>query len=184
MNQTVPDANIRQNSNDIWNYIKNDIDARLAKNPDVVREVSAMSKENFDAFKNELFAKYTDNPNFSVIVEPERETPLQWDSFTSSYVGGEIPAKTRKLRSPEIERIWTAYGEFSKDESQRNPDIAKNAVPLEKLSDEQRKELSEIAEESDSPLLPYLKFDKRYIEAYDAAKDYFYKSARNMQADQ
>ena len=182
-NNGTLDLQARRNPSEIWSHIKNDIDARFAKHPDVVDEVSKMSDEDFKAFQNDLFAKYTDNPKYSVVVGDIPEKRTRWDSFTSSYVDDTPAPKTRKLQSPDIERIWRAYGEYDKEESARDSEIAKYAVPLDKLDDGQREKLSEIAEAEDSPILSYLKFDRQYLEDYNAAKDYFVKEARRMQSD-
>lgn len=182
-NNGTLDLQARRNPSEIWSHIKNDIDARFAKHPDAVDEVSKMSEEDFKAFQNDLFAKYMDNPKYSVVVGEIPEKRVRWDSFTSSYVDDTPAPKTRKLQSPDIERIWRAYGEYDKDADKRDAEAAKYAVPLDRLDGGQRAKLAEIAEAEDSPLLPYLKFDKRYLEDYAAARDYFVKEARRMQAD-
>ena len=182
-NNGTLDLQARRNPSEIWSHIKNDIDARFAKHPDAVDEVSKMSEEDFKAFQNDLFAKYADNPKYSVVVGDIPEKRVRWDSFTSSYVDDTPAPKTRKLQPPDIERIWRAYGEYDKDADKRDAEAAKYAVPLDRLDGGQRAKLAEIAEAEDSPLLPYLKFDKRYLEDYAAARDYFVKEARRMQAD-
>ena len=182
-NNGTLDLQARRNPSEIWSHIKNDIDARFAKHPDAVDEVSKMSEEDFKAFQNDLFAKYTDNPKYSVVVGDIPEKRVRWDSFTSSYADDTPAPKTRKLQPPDIERIWRAYGEYDKDADKRDAEAAKHAVPLDRLDGGQRAKLAEIAEAEDSPLLPYLKFDKRYLEDYAAARDYFVKEARRMQAD-
>lgn len=182
-NNGTLDLQARRNPSEIWSHIKNDIDARFAKHPDAVDEVSKMSEEDFKAFQNDLFAKYADNPKYSVVVGDIPEKRVRWDSFTSSYADDTPAPKTRKLQPPDIERIWRAYGEYDKDADRRDAEAAKHAVPLDRLDDGQRAKLAEIAEAEDSPLLPYLKFDKRYLEDYAAARDYFVKEARRMQAD-
>ena len=181
-NNGTLDLQARRNPSEIWSHIKNDIDARFAKHPDAVDEVSKMSEEDFKAFQNDLFAKYADNPKYSVVVGDIPEKRVRWDSFTSSHVDDTPAPKTRKLQPPDIERIWRAYGEYDKDADKRDAEAAKHAVPLDRLDGGQRAKLAEIAEAEDSPLLPYLKFDKRYLEDYAAARDYFVKEARRMQA--
>ena len=182
-NNGTLDLQARRNPSEIWSHIKNDIDARFAKHPDAVDEVSKMSEEDFKAFQNDLFAKYADNPKYSVVVGDIPEKRVRWDSFTSSYADDTPAPKTRKLQPPDIERIWRAYGEYDKDADKRDAEAAKYAVPLDRLDGGQRAKLAEIAEAEDSPLLPYLKFDKQYLEDYAAARDYFVKEARRMQAD-
>lgn len=106
-----------------------------------------------------------------------------YDDPLCAFRNGAPAPKTRKLQPPDIERIWRAYGEYDKDADRRDAEAAKHAVPLDRLDDGQRAKLAEIAEAEDSPLLPYLKFDKRYLEDCAAARDYFVKEARRMQAD-
>ena len=183
MDTNFPDIETRQDPAKLWGFVRNDLKTRIENNPQAAQAIIDGTPEWRDEFKTDAFKKYAAKPEFSVIIEPERE-----EMGERTYYGAtapfkirqmiKVPAKTRPLADEETENLWGSYKSFV-----NNPEGGAVITPLSELSPEQAKRLQAVAEAEGSPLVNSFKFDSDYLQAYSDAVSEFEKAARERQGE-
>ena len=116
----------------VFDAIQRDSICKFCKNMDAFNDVLDYPPSELKSIRELIFKRQTEKPQFQVILEPERIEIVDGQKKV-------IPAKTRRLRSLEVENLWQRIkiGKLSSDEYSN--------LPLEK-----RKALKELAIEEDN----------------------------------
>lgn len=150
----------KSNGVDIWNFIRSDYENRLKNRPELLDDISNMDDKEMSEYRNLVKQEYKKRYNVDL--------------------GN---GKTRPLEDESTERVWTAYKEGLKPESERNPEYLKYSKDLDTLDSGTRNRLISLAKSENSELLPYLKYNKRYLNAYQTALEQLYKEAQTVQKE-
>lgn len=150
----------KSNGVDIWNFIRSDYENRLKNRPELLDDISNMDDKEMSEYRNFVKQEYKKRYNVDL--------------------GN---GKTRPLEDESTERVWTAYKEGLKPESERNPKYLKYSKNLDTLDSGTRNRLISLAKSENSELLPYLKYNKRYLNTYQTALEQLYKEAQTVQKE-
>ncbi len=163
----TPSVDIRKSPDKLWDFVNADLREKISQNPDAANLILSMSDSERDEFKKKAYKSYSAKPEFSVIIG-EVETPKTYDPYFGT-VGGTVRYKTRPLQDREVERKWRG--------------LNAGDVGLDSISEDERKGLLQIASDEESPILPYLKYDSRYLAKLREASEILEKDARRAQLD-
>ena len=101
----------------VYDAMRENLRNTIAKDYELAQMVCDMTDEQVEDFKKQAFAKYAERPEFQVVIEPEHEKTEEYEFVPTPFYGKiekrtrtvKVPARTRKLRPLEIEKLYQSY---------------------------------------------------------------------------
>jgi|GEM_PF-7088611 len=169
---------------EIENSFKERLRNKIIERSDIADLVLEMNPEERANFKARAYDNFLKKQDYQVQVEAEREDFVDVPAWGATTPGAfmkqkvKIPARTRPLQDKITENIWSAY----KDPENFKGDV--NEIPsLLDLSEAQRKKLIQVGDAEKSSIVPYLKYDHKYLEAIADATEVLMKDYEEYSKD-